>query len=273
MFDLDNTIKRRLEVIESDSWLDILRSAAPETKKLLGAGYKSFGSSQLTFIKAANTLALNRVIGFGLDGMTDAKLLNSFKDEFRAVGIPRFFLQIYPDLLTPELQNDLDAAGYTFYNKWVKLYRDNSDPKEIFTDVAVMKINPDQAETWGSIVYSAFEWNDKLVHLFRDFVGKNNWHHYVGYYRGTPIAAASSYIEGEYCWMGFAATLKAYRSLGSQLAMIHKRLVDGISSGCRHFVVETAQNTAEKKSQSFLNITNMGFHPVYLRPNYIYSVQ
>jgi hypothetical protein len=273
MKQLDPQIKKNLELIEGDAWINVFKAATPGTIKTLGSGYKVAGCIHLTYVKAADTLALNKVIGYGLDGNNGPEILNLFKKQFKTVGALRFFVQVYPELLTSEFQDTLDKAGFLEYNKWVKFYRDNSDPKEIFTDIAVRKINKDQADSWSSIVINAFEWEAVLTPLLRDFVGSANWHHYIGYYNNTPVAAASSFISGEYCWLGFAATLKGYRSLGAQLALIHKRIVDGISLGCKHFIVETAQNTAEKKSQSFINITNMGFEPVYLRPNFIYTAK
>jgi len=259
-----------LESIEKKAWIDIYKAASRKTAENLGIKYLSFNSVKASIASSVDVLALNRVLGFESAEDLSEGLLKEIIQVYKGNNISRFFLQVHPGLLTEEISARLNSLGFTFYNNWVKLYRDNSPVKDIESDLVVEQTGKHEAKDFADILIKSFEWDDKLYKWFFDFVQRDNWIHYLGYFKNKPIAAASMFIEGEFAWLGFAATLKEHRNLGAQHALIRQRFIDGLNNGCRHFIAETAEDKAEKKSQSSFNLVDMGFKKIYSRPNYIF---
>jgi GNAT superfamily N-acetyltransferase len=77
------------------------------------------------------------------------------------------------------------------------------------------------------------------------------------------------YVSGEYAWLGFGATLPAYRRHGAQNALLARRLAEAAARGARTAVTETGERVPDKPSSSYRNILRAGFHERYLRHNYL----
>lgn len=259
------------EMIERNSWIDIYKSAHLSTIKFCGINFTSFGTADASMVSAVDILAFNRVIGLGFDGNITESLLDDIICEYKRNNTIRFFLQLHPNSLTDKVKELLNKKGFNYYNNWCKLYRDNSSVKPTFSLIDIKRIFKGNADVFADILVSSFGWDSKLKQWFINFVDRNNWIHYIGYYNGKPVSTASLYIEGKYGWLGFGATLPEYRGLGAQHALIAQRLTDGIRLGCEHFIVETAEPNPERKVQSYNNLIDMGFKPAYSRPNYIYN--
>lgn len=277
IFDKQNDdVKKNLELIERNAWRDIYMSASFETAKELGISIKSFGSADSAVVSNIDVLAINRTLGFAYPEDLNEIMLSEIINEYRINKVPRFFLQIPPEFINKNIENLLAKNGFNFYNNWIKFYRRNKPVKNIDTEIIVEQIGELKAEEFADILVRSFDWDIRLKKWFCDIIikrnlKKNNWLFYLGYYKHKPVAAASLYLEGEYCWLGFASTLKEYRRLGAQHALIRQRIIDGLNSGCKHFIVETAENSEERKSQSYLNILDMEFEIAYKRPNFIYN--
>ncbi|HVO74100.1 MAG TPA: hypothetical protein VMT35_08760, partial [Ignavibacteriaceae bacterium] len=205
---LKKSFYNKLESVEKKAWVDIFKSASPKTAGSLGLKYRSLSSAELTITASADVLALNRVLGFESENEITNELLTEIIKEFKNSGVPRFFLQVQPELLTEINLKKLNFFGFTHYNNWSKLYRNDSPVKEIKSDLIIDQIGKPGAKHFAEILIKSFEWDEKLYPWFFDFVQRDNWIHYLGYFKNDPVAAASLYIDGEFGWLGFAATLK-----------------------------------------------------------------
>lgn len=267
---LSNETLQSLETVEQNAWSGLYKSASPETAKALGINYRSYEQAGASIISSSETLAFNRVLG--LQDITSIHLLEDIKREYKSSGVKRFFLQLHPDTLTRHSLSLLRATGFCFYNNWVKLYRDAAPVKHIETDVITKKAMPWEPQLAAQLLINCFGWNSSLQPWLEEWANLKNWTFYIGRYNGIPVSVGGMYIEGEYAWLAFGATLKEYRELGAHKAMIERRLNDGIEAGCRHFIVETGETHTEKKVQSNKNIIEMGFNTVYIRPNFIFPI-
>src|SRR5574341_1190396 len=127
---------------------------------------------------------------------------------------------------------------------------------------------------WSSDVCSsdlgaAFGFPPPLVVWSAALVGRPGWRHYLAFDGVRPIATAGMYIAGDAAWLGWAATVDDARGRGAQTALIVRRIADAAAAGCRHLVVETAEEKPDKPNPSTRNLRRLGFTELYLRPNYI----
>lgn len=259
------------EMIERNSWIDIYKSAHLSTIKSNGINFSTFGTADASMVSAVDILAFNRVIGLGFDGNITESLLDQIIQEYKSNNTARFFLQLHPNILSDKVKELLNKKGFTYYNNWCKLHRDNSPVNSTFSLIDTKRIFKGSSEVFADILLKSFEWDFKLKPWLINFVDRNNWIHYIGYYNGKPVSTAALYIEGKFGWLGLGATLPEYRGLGAQQKLIAQRILDGIRLGCEHFIVETAEPKPDKKVQSYNNLINIGFKPAYTRPNFIYK--
>ncbi|MCP4685890.1 MAG: hypothetical protein GY867_10655 [bacterium] len=52
---------------------------------------------------------------------------------------------------------------------------------------------------------------------------------------------------------------------------MQRRIDDAIAQGCKHLVVETAEETHERSAPSYSNMLRFGFEVAYFRPNYLFK--
>lgn len=165
----------------------------------------------------------------------------------------------------------LADAGFSYYNNWVKLFREAVPLAGIDSDLRVVEIDCERSSDFARIVASCFEWDERLHPWLGSIVGRRNWHHYIALDKEKPVATGSFFVIGEYAWIDFAATLSQCRGKGAQAALMQRRIDDAISLGCTHLVVETAEETPQRSAPSYRNMIRYGFRQVYVRPNVLYE--
>lgn len=267
---LSQEVMKNLEQIELNAWRGLYKAPSSDVAKAIGLDYQSFEQAEASIVSFTDTLAFNRVLG--LKDVASIHLLENIKQEYKRSGAKRFFLQLHPDTLTRHTLSLLRATGFSFYNNWVKLYRDASPVKHIDTDVVTKKAMPWEPQLAAQLLVRCFDWNASLQPWLEEWANLKNWTFYIGRYKGIPVSVGGMYIEGEYAWLAFGATLKEYRDLGAHKAMIERRLMDGLAAGCKYFIAETGEPHTDKKFQSNKNMLDMGFETAYIRPNFIYPM-
>jgi hypothetical protein len=165
----------------------------------------------------------------------------------------------------------LTELGFVRYNNWVKLVRGVEDPPTIATDLRIEEIDRGHAADFGRIVVTAFDWPADLAPMIAALVGRPGWLHYMAFDGDRPAATAAMYVQDEWGWIDFASTLPEYRGRLAQPALISRRIRDAAAMGCRHLVVETAEDLPEEPGISCRNVQRMGFESHYLRPNWLYT--
>jgi hypothetical protein len=261
----------QLETHEANAFADLYRAPLGEIKEVVSADRMPIGSGWAVMTPTVDILAFNRVIAVGVGEPADDTRLDGIVETFREGGIPRFFFQLAPQAGPQDLAERLAARGFELYNNWVKLYRTVDNPPKIETDLRIEQIGREQAELFANVLCHAFEWPAKLRPMIGSLVGEPGWVHYLAFDGDRPAATAAMYVREEWCWIDFASTAVEYRGRRAQSALIARRLRDAAELGCRHVIVETAEDRPDKPAISCRNVQRLGFQIAYLRPNWLYT--
>ncbi len=261
-----------LERIEMAAWADFYRAATNESVAACGIRVAEVAGGVATSAAAADVLALNRVVGLGVERPATPDDLDAIVDLFREAGARRFFVQPQPEA-PAELKGWLEARGFRHHNNWVKLSRGSQPPRASNSEVRVEPIDRNRAAEFGAIAGAAFDWPEQVRAWVGDPVGRDGWHHYMAFVDNIAAATGAMHVSGSGAWFDFAATRPEYRGRGAQSALLERRIADAISLGVERFVVETAEQTAQRDAPSYRNTLSFGFEPAYLMPNYMYELE
>lgn len=262
-----------LELAELAAWGDFYRAADPDLARRYGIRVEERGGALISVVGGTDVLALNRVVGLGLETAPDEADVDELVGEYARVGARRFFAQLSPTITDLRLIDLLRERGFRHYNNWVKLERDVAvDTPRVETDLRVRRIGAGYARDFGDIVARCFGWPEELAGWVSALVERDGWHHYMAFDGESPVATGAFFVAEDHAWIGFAATLPEYRNRGAQRALLARRIRDAERLGCGTLVVEAAEETDEKRSPSLNNLLAFGFRVAYVRPNYIYVV-
>jgi predicted GNAT family acetyltransferase len=267
---LTETLVTELEQVEISAWSSFYSSPDDDLKKNLGIYQQTTDNLMLGMVSSCDILGFNRVIGAGLDHSISRSQIDQITESYRKNRVKRFFVQITPGINQQRTVKNLGSYGLTHYNNWVKLYRQIAPLNGIKSDLEVKPIDRQSADFFAQIVCESFGWSDKLEPWIGSLIGKRNWHHYMAFDGGKPVATAAFYKHDRIIWIDFAATKTEYRGRGAQSALLKRRFEDAMAMNCELAIVETAQQTAEKEAPSYRNMVRYGFKQAYIRPNYIY---
>lgn len=260
-----------LDVAEARAWADLHRAADDVVAAACGVGVLEVGSAFLGSAAKIDVLAFNRVIGLGLDRPASEQAIDLVIEHYAHAGVPRFFIQVHPLAAGAGLPDLLESRGLTHYNNWVKLQRGIEPLAEVATDLRIVEIEADRAESFATVLVTSFDWPKPVTPWIAQCVGRPNWRHYLALDGDAPVATAAFFVHGEDAWFDMASTLEGYRGRNAQKALIARRIDDARAMGCTRLVVETAEETSERPALSFRNVRRLGFEVAYVRPNYIYT--
>jgi len=261
-----------LEAAEVRSLASLYDAATPELVSECGVVVGRPGGGLLVAATQLDVLALNRVVGIGLESRATRDDVRSLVSAFHDIGSPRFFVQVAPVEGSEEIEAWLTDAGLRHYNNWVRLSRELIDiPDAPTSDLAVRPIDAEQGEAFSRIVAQAFGFPPAVASLVRCPIDRPGWRHYLAYEGDEAIAGAAMFVAGESAWLGFAGTAAGRRGRGAQTALVIRRLEDAAAEGCRWVSVETAEQTPDREAPSFRNLRRLGFSQAYIRPNYLWT--
>jgi GNAT superfamily N-acetyltransferase len=224
-------------------------------------------------VPGIDILAFNRVVGIGLERPVREADLDAIISFFQEAGASRFFVQVAPFAQPAGLTDLLATKGFRHHNNWAKLSRPLAVPPAppAASPLTVREVEKWEGTEYGKLIVEAFDWPDDLVDLFASSVGQPGYSHFFALLQGKPIAAAALHVAGEIGSMAMAGTLPAYRGLGAQKQLLHRRLEVSRQRGCTYSVSETGEDLPEKPNLSYRNMLTLGFKQEYLRKNYLYS--
>lgn len=267
----DPTLVRRLEQAEIAAWRAFQLAASFDSANACGLGMLEDDGAVAVRATAADVLALNRVIGLGLERVASEALIERLIEFFVGQDVQRFFVQVSPIAEPSGIGELLEAHGFRHYNNWVKFHRDVAPPLPVSTDLTIRTIGEDEAQSFGRTVATCFDWPEPTVSWLADTVGREGWCHYMAFDGSDPAATGALFVSEDLGWIDFATTLPEYRGRGAQSALLAQRIRDAAELGCQGLVVETAEDRPEKPAPSYRNQLRFGFKIEYARPNYIYS--
>jgi len=261
-----------LERAEMTAWTEIFRAASWLTAEEAGLELHEIDGAVASIVRCADVLALNRVVGLGLDAPPDGETIDRIVRLYRRARVPRFFVQLGPVAHVDVTAAALATRGFSPYNNWVRLYRPADGPvPDVACDLEVRPIETHEAGLFGAIVAAGFGWPNEVAELVADTVGRPGWRHYMAFEGQIPVATGAFFLAGDLAWIDFAVTLEAKRGRGAQSALVARRIRDAVALGCKGFVVETAEQTPAKEAPSYRNMRRFGFEVQYARSNYIWT--
>lgn len=266
---LDPVLVRELEQSEVQYWKKYYRETAPFPS------YATVIADGMAFaVPSLPILAMNRVIGLGLDREISTATLDDIISFYRAAGVNRFFVQLAPQVLDDKTQVTLKTSGFRYYNNWTKHFRtvDEADYPPSNQALQIIPLPASSMDKFGTILCDCFGWNyPNLDRWLNQAVGQIGYQHYAVSLDGRIAAVAALHVEGIYASMAFAATLPAFRGLGIQQELLLRRIMDAQQLECKYLVSETAEDKPENPVTSARNMRRMGFQTAYQRQNWIFE--
>lgn len=268
--ELDPDLMYWLEMSEALAYQDMYMVAAAVPGNPTGAGSLSVGGAVAFALKVIDFGFFNRVIGLGISRPateTDAEAASRY---YLDLGLTQSVVQVAPGAQPAELVPWLNARGYVQGARWVKLWRGLDALPEPASSLRVERIDDSQAKAFGDVCLAAFEMPPQVRDVATATIGRPGWTHYLGFEGDTPVSTAALFIAEDVAWLGYGATLEAFRGRGWQSAMFESRLRDGRDNGCRLAVTETGEETQKDPvNHSYRNMVRMGFSLAYARQNWV----
>lgn len=256
-----------LERIETAWWADLLAGADSAEVR---PPYRVGGAVAGVF-PGCDVLALNRVVGLGVDEPVTDGHLATLKHLYRKAGVGRFFVPLAPCAETPGLAATLERCGFRRHNRWAKLVRDAGEAPRVDTDLRIDRVRPEHGETCARLFAPAVDWPPAAERLLAQLVGRPGWRHYLAFDGERPVATAALFLHGDDAGLTFAATHPEHRGRGAQSALLAHRIREATGAGARQLVVETAEDRPDHPSTSHRNVRRAGFRLAYLRPNWLWE--
>lgn len=255
---------RKAEAVEAAACADSYEAAGT----VLGAATARIGDATLLCITSLPTGFFCRVLGLGLERPADAATLRAILDWYAGAGVTEPRIQASPQARPDGLEGLLRGAGLVpAARPWGKFLRDPVAPAAAPTDLEIAEIGADRADDFVRTTLEGFEMPPVLASWVRGLPGRPGWRVYIAYDGDEPAAGAATFIRDGAAWLGFGATLPAFRRRGGQAALLARRIDDALAAGCDVLTTETGVDEGAP-GPSWRNIERAGFRLLYERPNY-----
>ncbi len=258
----DLTDAERAEFSEAAAYESLAQPAAPYAAAAGFPEVRRFGSALAVVAPAAATsFNLNRVIRLGVREPCDETTLDAVA-------------RLYSERNTPfavELSPLADRARIAAWLRSRRMRRlpatalriralDRTAPLHADRRVRVQRASSEiDVERVAQTCCQVFRMPPAVHAMLAATRLDQRWRAWLAWHEGAPAGAALSFVDGPLAWLGWDATLPAYRGRGVQQALIDARLVDARESGCLHATSETAVHTASRRDPSGRNYEKMGF--------------
>ena len=263
----------QFEFLEADAWSHRLQALDDSAKQTYGSRVRRFGRAVALVTPGADIAVVNRAFALGWDPPLDADLLARVNEFYRAAGAPRWLVELSPHAKVIGGRETLARQGGVQKTPTVKLRGDLRGEIGIETspELTVHEIGRESATVFCEIVGSAFGLPLVVEPDLVSTLGHPDWHYYMAFIDGRPIAGAAMFVQGDGAWFGVAGTSTDARKHGAQSALLARRMVDAKRLGCSWVTAETAPDTAEQPNPSYRNMLRLGLRVAYLREKYLFE--
>ena len=261
-----------LEGVERDARRDVYAAATDEDRETLGLRSRELAGGFLMAVDREDSLLHNRALGLGLEEPLTDEVVQEMVDHYRG-GPPGFAINLCPYAASHESETRLAEYGFGTYFHHLKWAR-GAEPMEMPDHgVRVEAVTAAQQDEWAKLAATVFGTPAGHVEWSKRVVGRPGWSHYLAYSGETPVAVGCMYVRDGAAWLGSGGTLTQHRRHGAHLALLARRIRDGLRAGVRTFTLETGPNWRDLPGEALRNARRAGFHPVYARPSWIWPLR
>lgn len=258
-----------LENIEFDACIDLYRAAPEDVRAAHDIEAVDIGSATcLTCQGLEPALVFRRAVGLGVERPTSEAELDEVLSHMQGRA-PSYAVPVAPQSRPAKMAAWLEQRGFSRGYAWMKFRRQCDDVPREAGDLDIRVIGNDLGAEFGRIVAAGFELPATVVPWLGALPGRANWVCVMAFSGRIPVATGAVYVNGDYAWLGFGATLESYRRQGAQHALLVRRLNEAKARGAQVAVTETGQTLTDKPNKSYRNILRVGFDETYLRQNYV----
>lgn len=266
---LDPEVAYWLEMSEARAMADVYRAAADTSDNPVGCQVAEIGGGVAFALTSIDVGFFNRTIGLGVERAATEADVDAVAAFYEGLDRSVAVAQVAPHAAPPDLIGWLEARGFARSARWAKVWRTLDDLPQATTSLRIERIDRSQADAFGSIGVEAFEYPAVVANAAVAAIGRTGWTHYMGFAGDEPVSVAALYVTDRFAWLGFGATLEAYRGRGGQSALFAERLRDAADLGCRLAFTETGEDSPDDPNPSYHNMIRAGFRLAYHRPNWV----
>ena len=260
-----------IENIEAYSGAAFHRSAPTEYAAKLGIEAGNIDSATLLSARKSNSLYFNRVVGLGLASQAALEQIEQILDYYGQRKIKRFAVELSPLAEPNEIVSWLEQKGFHESEGTAKMWRAGTPIEDGNTSFEIRSVDVTEASDWFTVMSTVFTQFSSRRQWYEARFNVPQWHHYLAYDGAEPVAVAAMYAEDGAAHLTDAATLSGFRRRGIQKAMVQRRVLDGLESGCDWFTSETAAPKPRNPLISHRNLHRNGFEMAYIRAKYVWG--
>lgn len=255
-----------VEKVEIAAMTDFYHAAPSDFRAAYGIDVQSIGGACCLVCRDFGpALMFRRVLGLGVTEPATEEGLNQVCGYMGRLG-QGYSVHLSPSARPAALSVWLEDRGITRAYAWMK-FACPCTPLDASTDLKVRTIGSAEANAFGRVIVEGFGLDATLLPWIAALPGREKWICAMAFAGGAPVGAGAAFVDGDYAWLGFAATLPEGRRRGGQRALLALRLREASARGLSVATVETGERLPGKPSDSYRNILNAGFVEMYLRPN------
>jgi hypothetical protein len=252
----------KLYRLERHFWLELWRLPVLEAVDENGIEVRHYGPIRAFAIAAKpRTPLFNLMLGVTAPGAVEGGHLAEALDWTESLGVD-CRIPIRPDFGEPAAVEDhLNQRGYRRTAKLAMFVRGGEPPD--FPEPAGIEVEEITAEIEGFSDFFAPDDNHLWVgHSF--FIGlpaRRDWRSYIAADEDGWLGAATMMLHYEGAQLGFAGTYESVRGKGAHMALLRRRIVDGLAAGEREFfaVTEESLDFPDRLSTAARNLVRAGF--------------
>lgn len=251
-------------------WREIWESAAPDAIEERGIELETFGPIQASIVAdLPGVQMMNLVLGADEPNAVEEGHLEEAIEWVESFGVD-YYVPLTPGALgTPSAEDWLNRRGFEQASRWIKFVRGASPPElPEPPGVEVFELEKGEGEGLATIAAEGFGLPSWAGTFFFDLPGREGWRCYVAVVDGIGQACGAMLVHEGLAGFGVAATMESARGRGCQTALLHRRILDAVASGCHTLIVEAGERTPDPPATSYRNIVQAGFRAAYLRPNW-----
>lgn len=257
-----------VECSELRAYRSLIQAAPQPFLDAHGLGARPIGTAVAVVAQSiTTTLNMNRVIGLGVEAPATEAMVEEIVQLYGGRALS-FGVEVGPQARPGELVDWLRARRLRRGVATAMHYRAAAAIAGHAAPVKVVRASGAERKIVADICCEVFRMPPPAHALIANTAELPQWRQWLALADGQPIAAALSYVSDGAAWLGWDATLPAFRGRGAQAALIVERVNDAARAGCRYVTTETAVNVPNPDA-SFRNYARLGFSQAYERFTYI----